>query len=539
MTKTSWVAQGDKIERNVDRRMDDLRSAIFASRRGRAFTVRYRAHLLILAILTLGIAAVTFIIGINSGLSSAVTQISLSSLISSQSNPSSLRTMEADREIYAALNLIDKHGESAWKSDKTALARTVSTLDKNMRQTLSDLSLKYTSIDHKNLEDADCATSQSETPRISGRPNSPGAGGQNFSIREVATVSTPATTPGTHPMGKMEGAQSGRRQWIPYADDRAIEQANLGLPSSYSGLLCLSGDARWLLAWENEWSQPFLMHLRWIRAKDEKWHVLVDGDLRNIKNLPSSETWKNRNKEVFDALTESVKSGNVRFYNNKDTAGFAFSDKSRSEAGLVKKTDSFYFLLWTSTGLINPRAAMGETNENIISLIENSKPDTSVDSCQQGEPHSVDGGRAKKHVYKCDYKQKTPVKFGSILLEEHISIESWRDDETNLYDNVVFISSENNNLSIDNSRVSIAFRSHKLTRATIYEGDLYVREENGDVWRYIVDRDRFKDLLNARWIGRQRESARRTEWSVDCKRLECDKVPVPDFPATLSNNNGE
>jgi hypothetical protein len=77
-------------------------------------------------------------------------------------------------------------------------------------------------------------------------------------------------------------------------------------------------------------------------------------------------------------------------------------------------------------------------------------------------------------------------------------------------------------------RAQFSHPSSTIKEASISKGSLWIRDANGQVWRYIVGLEAIRDLVPGRWKGTPPDRA--GAHSEACTQLECDKMSVPDWP---------
>jgi hypothetical protein len=80
-------------------------------------------------------------------------------------------------------------------------------------------------------------------------------------------------------------------------------------------------------------------------------------------------------------------------------------------------------------------------------------------------------------------------------------------------------------------RVSFPHLSSRLKEAAIFQGYLWVKDTNGQVWRYLVGLDVIKDLLPERWKGVKKEELAKFGYSEACREAKCDIEKIPGWPA--------
>jgi hypothetical protein len=82
----------------------------------------------------------------------------------------------------------------------------------------------------------------------------------------------------------------------------------------------------------------------------------------------------------------------------------------------------------------------------------------------------------------------------------------------------------------DSLRMAIPHFSSAIVGAHIAGDALLVNDANGQTWRYLVGIKPILSLLQARWQGLSSNDVKEVQFSNPCKRMECEKVPIPGWP---------
>jgi hypothetical protein len=79
-------------------------------------------------------------------------------------------------------------------------------------------------------------------------------------------------------------------------------------------------------------------------------------------------------------------------------------------------------------------------------------------------------------------------------------------------------------------RVAFSHLSSTIKAAAIWDDALWVRDANGQVWRYLVGLEAIQALLPHRWKGVGEFDLAKSVYSSACKQVKCDRVLIPDWP---------
>jgi hypothetical protein len=79
-------------------------------------------------------------------------------------------------------------------------------------------------------------------------------------------------------------------------------------------------------------------------------------------------------------------------------------------------------------------------------------------------------------------------------------------------------------------RTIVSHLSSTITAARVADGYLWVRDANGQSWRYSIGSKSILPLLQSRWQGLSSELVKDSRFSNACTAAKCDAVPIPGWP---------
>jgi len=307
-----------------------------------------------------------------------------------------------------------------------------------------------------------------------------------------------------------------------------------GQPLPSGVLVCLSQDANWLLTWppqpdrpqsaSDSVQPPTLQRIVWIRTgpitdRDNKWYAQLagprnPGTSQSYDDLTDSTDGLNRE---YSRLYEAVREGRqvFRFFRSGDNVGF-----------LIAMAPDRTAMFWTTTGLLDPdlvefplKHPLSECRFVPYSKADEKGQNTPFMRCEMG-PIAFDG---LAHRLIADYKvtvrapqPATPAEAfncepeGELCRTELQIVYDPPDDERG------------------SQRVSFLHVSSTIKAAAIWNDALWVRDANGQVWRYLVGLGAIKELLPHRWKGDP--DLAKSVYSKACEKAKCDKVKIPEWP---------
>ncbi len=445
--------------------------------------------------------------------------------------PNGARSAANDRELYAALHLaLDRAKEQKSSADEaSAVFRTsLRQLDGGAREVLSNASvlrnLDNVPSELANLRTfpANCAIAD---PDQSNRPligKEPGRLGIELRTQDAGAVKTTAMFP----------------IWrAPNGTAETISSSNFaGQPLPSGALVCLSQDANWLLTWppqpyrpqsaSDSIQPPTIQRIVWIRTgpikdQDSKWYAELTGPRnpgtsQSYDDLTDSTDGLNRE---YSRLYEAVREGRqvFRFFRSGDNVGF-----------LIAMAPNRSAMFWTTTALLDPdlvefplKNELSECRFGPYSKADEKGQNTAFRRCEMG-PITFDG---LAHRLIADYKVRAP-QLASATPAEAFSC----DPEGELCRTELQIVYDPPDVERGSQRVSFLHVSSTVKAAAIWDDALWVRDANGQVWRYLVGLGAIKELLPHRWKGVSDPDLARSVYSSACKQAKCDKVQIPEWP---------
>jgi hypothetical protein len=428
------------------------------------------------------------------------------------------RSPTNDRELYVALARGLEHakiqGEKKTNVDDdealTVLRAALRELDKGARDVLSDVSVIpgiKAAIGPGDLRAARCAIAdpgQDDKHLIGSKP-----WGRGLALRaqEAGGVKSVAMFPILN---------VGDGKPVP------IKSSNFaGQPLLSGALVCLSDDANWLLTWPPR-MPPYIQRIAWVRLgpiadQDDMWRAEL-GLQRRPNTSQSWDVLESSLNEQYSALYEAVRQGQPAFqsFQRGDRVGFLITGGQSSDSNA---------LLWTTTGLADP---------------------VPVESAL---PHPLSECRFVRDA-RSDQQGKTVMRcgMGSIGFEglEHQLFAHYRIDDTPqlasaeaqgaapcypegaLCVTTLRVEYFPRQPGRDPLRIAVEHLSSTVKAAAIWDGYLWVRDANGQVWRYLVGLDAIKAVVPERW--KQARADRLGVHSDACKQAGCDTEWVLDWP---------
>jgi hypothetical protein len=298
-----------------------------------------------------------------------------------------------------------------------------------------------------------------------------------------------------------------------------------GTPLLAGALVCLSDNANWLLTWPSQrdsrqagWMPPFIQRIAWVRLgpisdQDEMWHAEL-GPQRRPNTTQSWDVLESSLNEQYSTLYEAVRQGQPAFqsFQSGDRVGFLITAGQSSDSNA---------LLWTTTGLADPDPVESALPHP---LSECGRFGRDARSDQQGEIKTImlcrmgsfgfDGLEHELFAHhRIDAQGAAPCYPEGALCLTTLRVEYFPRQPGR-----------------DPLRIAVEHLSSTVKAAAIWDGYLWVRDANGQVWRYLVGLDRIKAIVPERWEVALPD--RLGVHSEACMQARCDTVPVPDWPAS-------
>ena len=178
-------------------------------------------------------------------------------------------------------------------------------------------------------------------------------------------------------------------------------------------------------------------------------------------------------------------------------------------------------MLWTTTGLLDPDLVEFPLKDKLVdcqfSLYrgrDEKGETTTFRGCVMG-PIFFDG---LNHKLVADYKINEAPQLASAPPTSSLScIPEGALCRTEL------------RIEYDPPEVERESRYCTIKAAAIWDDALWVRDANGQVWRYLVGLEAIQALLPHRWKGIGEFDLAKSVYSPACKRAKCDRVLIPDW----------
>jgi hypothetical protein len=415
------------------------------------------------------------------------------------------RNISLDRVAFAAVTMPSKMDpEGFLVADAHLVFReTVRVLDRSVRNTFSDMLiqiLENRAIERRDLQDkpADCAVIRSNDRAIL-----IGEGGRGFKSEPIPDA--------------VGSSLSG--SWQPAVwplDQRVASYSPITDVWPVGSIVCLSHNSNWLMVWvPGQGSAPGIRRVSWIRTShvadpESQWHVAV-GKYRSVVSAQSYADGIELSRS-FGKVVEKLRNwGAIRSFHVGGQAGFLIPIGNENRTAIV----------WTSTGLSDPDDQAAGTVPELV-------------SCPSYNPVPV----LSRELMKCDLES------GTLGNEVHnylrLIIEFYPGDpgadrpagETAMrYSSPNYLCSSTIRLEFPkmagrgNNRAAIEHVSSQIEAAAIVGDYLWLRDVNGQVWRYIVGVTALGDVIKARWTGYDQKlyGPEVNHSAAACERLPCLK----------------
>ncbi len=324
---------------------------------------------------------------------------------------------------------------------------------------------------------------------------------------------------------------------------RQVQSSNWAGQTVLSGaLLCLSEDGNWLLMWppqpertrssapQNSFVPPVLQRITWVRTGptsevDERWHADLGPSREPGTSNSYDELYDNDDglDLQYQHLLQSVREGRrvFHYFRSGDRVGF-----------LIDMAPDRKSVFWTTTGLLDPDTAAPTVDLVPCDFSPDPKADersNSVEySCEMG-PIGFDNLNhrlvAKYQIVRPKTQSKaqlagSPV-VGPYSCEQQQAL--CRTELQILYDPPVKDRAPQRVLF---SHISSTIRAAAISES---DGSLWVRDANGQTWRYTVGLSAIRALVPERWKGVPTD--RLGAHSEACTQAKCDKMLVPEWPS--------
>ena len=442
--------------------------------------------------------------------------------------PDVVRTLADDREVYAALHLVPSYAQqiNGWSSIGEALAwlfnprkwlsarseggipeatgvfrTSLRQLDRNTRTLLSDVSVRI-------LDRTGPGTgANAELAALRTNPSECAVVDPDVTIKHLL-----AKEPGSRGIELRPLDVSGAKVVVMNAVRRAadgeivpVKSTNFPSLALVSGaLVCLSHDANWFLMVVSTQANdpPYIQRIVWIRTdKENGWRV----ELGPSRQPASEQTWDNVQtlSTHYPFLNRSIRDGAqlIRSFRSGDRVGFLIALEGNRTA-----------MLWTSTGLIDPDSVEAPLQYPVKACVF--KSDSKISRMGERQPNM-----------KCEMG---PIGFDG--LKHYLRADYDSCNQEGLCRTALKIEYDPKDTERESPRVVFQHTSAAIEAAAIWDDSLWVRDANGQVWRYLVGVEALKPLLEERWKGIDQNWLRNAPYSESCVQAKCDKMIIPGWP---------
>ena len=492
--------EDEKLDR-PDGRLQAIKKTVYDAGRYRAHVWnQYRSALLLVAICLLFAVPYGLLYLYQARtIYNSHAQFELFRLATAVLSSGSVRQPREDLETFAAIYLASVKDPDDLPSGQTnvGLRATLQYLDEGVRQTMSDVSLRIASNEGNlstDANDIDCIEvdpGEDQVLRARGRGIRSSLAGSRLGLAQASQI----------------------RSWSAFSKD-VTNTVGSNLVNEVwppGGIVCLSHDANWLFFWfpstEGSVTYPLMRRIMWIRnpradARDGDLHAYVT-DFRRVKSAPSFNLAPTLVGALAVQRTRMPLLHNIRSFQVDDRAGF-----------LVPLEDDTVVVVWTSTGFSDAEEA-------------SRSPD--LVTCKETE---------EIVIVKCDLQLVTAEKhLVRVLVEHH------RDTSNSVFpgesgprctnENRICSSDVRLNFVADDAAVRMLIRNHvssRIKKGAFVDGYLWLEDESGQIWRYVVAAQKTMAVLQERWNGIEWNAyPRTTPVSGACRYLQCAQN-VPEWP---------
>jgi hypothetical protein len=423
------------------------------------------------------------------------------------------RNPQEDLESYQALKIAAETRPQLLKTGQKEanLEATLQQLDEGIRKSLSDLSLRVTSnteeLRELNPQPAKCVKVQPDLDQLLHVTDARGDRGFESALDEKV------------------------HRWKAVWRGSNVTSNISGIPWPPGSLVCLSHDANWLLSWPADTNvrnrpsnTPEVRRIMWLRKGSlgtSNWHALAL-DNRSART-PAGWTQYSKLAPIFGSLEENGKReiSSIKSFQHGHRVGFVIPMADGQESAL----------LWTLTGFSDPEW-VGDAHVvkdspwplvpcNEMGALPWQKTGRKLTTCDLKDVE-VEGRQTRVLVQYADPIESDPVFPGEsarrCALGNPFCISS------------VFLSFSATPIK---SRLSITDHiAGTVTDGAYYSGHLWLRDQNDQVWRYVVDSNELLAALEGRVKGLDAEIFQDTPVTDACHGLSCP--PVPGAPPSAA-----
>lgn len=388
------------------------------------------------------------------------------SIISLRTNLPDSRTAVRYRELYASLlTAYDNNASLHLQGEPLQILRaTLFQTDSGVRQLLgNEVSLRFSSRP-PGAEKANCQITGNEATELRGY----GPGQVELGLSRTFGYWNPVDF-STGYRGVEQPTQSA---------------SGLALPDHT--FICLSHDARWLIFWKDSEYPPVLMRIVWFKPKHPKdaWKgkLLLQRQMNSTVDLAKLADGKVQQSYNYltGALTTSEALKKVESFNEDGSAGFSIP---------IPENDT-RLLIWTTTGLLDP---------------DDTGDATSIKSWQDcGDYESVPAraGGGSRMVKECRLPVVLPglgVRNLAITYADEDCANAAPDCQSTI--ELRYPDKSLLKLKYDEVGMRVFHSFARISRAGVHDGWLWLQDDNGTTWRYVVAKDRLARLIEWKWQG--------------------------------------
>jgi hypothetical protein len=268
----------------------------------------------------------------------------------------------------------------------------------------------------------------------------------------------------------------------------------------------------------------YIQRIAWVRLgpitdQDDMWHANL-GPQRGPNTSQSWDVLETSLNEQYSALYEAVRQGRPAFqsFQSGDRVGFLITAGQSSEPNA---------LLWTTTGLADPDPVESALPHPLSEcrFVRDSRSDKQGKTVMQCGMGNI-GFDGLEHELFAHYRIDDTPRLASTEAQSDAPCYP----EGALCRTELRVEYFPRQPGRDPLRIAVEHLSSTVKAAAIWDGYLWVRDANGQVWRYLVGLDAIKAVVPERWKAAHPDKL--GVHSEACTQAECDTVPVPDWPAS-------
>ncbi len=395
-------------------------------------------------------------------------------------SPDEPRTIADDHQVYAALEKgleisgTQRLSHASRTPEPIAVFRTsLRQLDRGTRTLLSDVSVRILNTTISGAANPELAALSSQVARCA------------VADPDLPAKNLIASEPGSRGLEIKPQDEQGAKVVTMSAIRRAadgkivpVENTNFGASQVLvsGALVCLSHDANWFLMVRSTTQSeepPYIQRILWIKTdRQDGWR----SELKENRGPATRESW-----DGVKILNIQYPYVNNRIRNERqDIRSFRSGDRV---GFLIALEDNVTALLWTTTGLVDPDLVSTPLEHPLAPCefkpVSEASP-TNL-NCEMG-PIEFD---KLDHVLRAEYDYMRPDY--KCTAEEGLCLTKLSVDYAPIGNDSV------------STRVAFQHTSAAIQAAAIWDDALWVRDANGQVWRYVVGLGVLQKLTEQRW----------------------------------------